>query len=262
MDRILQAAQFFAENRRTGRVADNLPPELRPAELSAAYAIQHALVEDLLQEHGGQTAGYKIACTNDAAKQLLNIDAPVFGRLLSSFVFRSPAMLKSDDFHVRCIESEYAFEIGADVPPAETPYTRETIADFVSAVIPSIEVVNHHFTDWSKVGGIVLAADNAIHGAWICGEPNQQWHQLDLENDHVRLAVNGNTVTTGSGANVLGHPLNVLAWLANDLPERGLQLKQGDFVTTGITTDVYLAQAGDKLEAEFAGLGSVELSFE
>jgi 2-keto-4-pentenoate hydratase len=78
----------------------------------------------------------------------------------------------------------------------------------------------------------------------------------------VTLAVGGKIVTSGSGSNVLGHPLNVLGWLAGELPKYGLELRQGDFVTTGITTDVYLAQAGDSLEADFGQAGRIKLEFD
>jgi len=60
---------------------------------------------------------------------------------------------------------------------------------------------------------------------------------------------------------VLEHPLNALAWLANELPKFGLQLSAGDYVTTGLTTEVYAATPGDQVTADFGPLGSVELKF-
>lgn len=256
------AAAIFVENRRTNHTVDSLPAELRPRDLAAAYAIQQAVVERLIEDHGGRVAGYKIACTNESAQQLLNIDAPLFGRLLSSFVHASPARITASDYHVRVIETEYAFQMGSDVPPQEMPYTRQSIAEFVSAVLPSIEIVNHHFTDWTRVGGFVLAADNAIHGAWVHGKPKTNWHNLDLESDEVRLTVNRKRAAVGCGGNVLGHPLAALAWLANELPKFNLSLKAGDYVTTGTAADVYAAQPGDRIMASFGRLGRVELSVE
>jgi 2-keto-4-pentenoate hydratase len=57
----------------------------------------------------------------------------------------------------------------------------------------------------------------------------------------------------------LEHPLNALAWLANELPRGGRSLQAGEFVTTGTCTDVYTAQAGDEIRADFGALGSVEI---
>ena len=72
---------------------------------------------------------------------------------------------------------------------------------------------------------------------------------------------NGDVQTEGSGAAVLGNPLDVMAWLADELPRFGRRLQAGDMVTTGVTTGVFEAVAGDVLEAEFDGVGSVASSF-
>ena len=68
----------------------------------------------------------------------------------------------------------------------------------------------------------------------------------------------GNTVW---GRNVLGGPLRAMAWLANHLQQRGMQLQRGELVTTGTATSVYYANAGDELLVDFGDLGSVSLSF-
>jgi len=60
---------------------------------------------------------------------------------------------------------------------------------------------------------------------------------------------------------VLGHPLNALEWLVNSLGARGLGLKAGQYVTTGVTTEVYMAQRGDRIMADFGAVGAVELTF-
>jgi 2-keto-4-pentenoate hydratase len=78
----------------------------------------------------------------------------------------------------------------------------------------------------------------------------------------VTLVVNGQRTFPGSGAAVLGNPLNVVAWLANELPRFGRRLRRGDRVTTGVTTDIYLAEPGDRLTADFGALGRVALDFE
>ena len=71
------------------------------------------------------------------------------------------------------------------------------------------------------------------------------------------MTVNGKVLREGNGSNVLGHPLNALEWLVNHLSERGLGLKAGQYVTTGVTTEVYMAQRGDRITADFGAVGSV-----
>ena len=52
----------------------------------------------LLEESGGGAIGYKVACTNPIAQEALKIDRPLFGRLLSSTTFGSPAALPAERF--------------------------------------------------------------------------------------------------------------------------------------------------------------------
>jgi 2-keto-4-pentenoate hydratase len=105
-------------------------------------------------------------------------------------------------------------------------------------------------------------ADNAIHGAWVAGEPSTDWRGIDFPTHPVSLAINDQRTLTGSGAAVLGNPLTVVAWLATELPRFGRRLRRGDRVTTGITTDIYLAEPGDRLVADFGPLGRAALEFE
>ena len=98
-----------------------------------------------------------------------------------------------------------------------------TIAEHIDALIPGIEIVDYRFESWA-VGALRIAADNAIHGWWLRGEPVTDWRGHDLAASAVSVTRNGELVTTGSGAAVLGHPLNVMAWLADELPRFGFEL--------------------------------------
>jgi 2-keto-4-pentenoate hydratase len=129
-------------------------------------------------------------------------------------------------------------------------------------VIPSIEIVDHRYHDWKTVGAASLLADNAIHGCWVPGAPTADWRTIDFARHPTALTINGARTLPGSGAAVLGNPLTVVAWLANELPKFGRRLRKGDRVTTGLTTDVYLAEPGDRLEADFGPLGRVALTFD
>jgi 2-keto-4-pentenoate hydratase len=254
-----EAADTLLDMRRTGRIEPDLPEDLRPADLSAAYAIQ-ALVVDGLLSNGAQPIGYKCACTSEIAQRALGIGRPVFGRLLSQTTSPTGVELPAARFTHRVIEAEFGFRMAQDVPVRAGGYTPESIAPYVEAVTPAIEIVDYRYTDWA-VGALAIAADNAIHGWWIEGDPVTSWHDIDLGSTEVTVRSNGEVVTTGSGANVLDHPLNALAWLADELPRFGGQLRADDQVTTGVATDVFEADRGDIITAEFAGLGSVELTF-
>jgi 2-keto-4-pentenoate hydratase len=210
---------------------------------------------------GGRRIGYKAACTSPIAQAALEVDGPLFGQLMSHSSRPSGSTLAAAGFVHRVIEAEFAFRMGADAIPQAGGHTIESIAACIDAVIPAIEVVDYHYVTWT-IGALQVAADNAIHGAWVYGDPVTDWETLDLSVAGVTVRVNGEVVTTGSGAAVLGHPLTVMAWLADELPRFGLQLRAGDVVTTGVTTDVFEATVGDEIEARFDGIGSVAVRFE
>ena len=59
----------------------------------------------------------------------------------------------------------------------------------------------------------------------------------------------------------MGHPFNVLAWLANSLIERGRELQAGEFVLTGSLVETQWYQAGDVVRVEIDSLGAAEMQF-
>lgn len=253
------AANELLDMRRTHRIETDLPDRLRPRDLSEAYDVQRRLVAAMAAD-GDPPIGYKVACTSSIAQQALRIDRPLFGRVMAHTTSSSGAELRARDFVHRVVEAEFGFRVGCDVPPVAGGHTVDTISDCIDAVIPAIEIVDYRYEAWT-IGALQVAADNAIHGWWVHGEPVEDWHPLDLRTAGVAVQLNGDVVTTGSGAAVLGDPLTVMAWLANELPLFGLALCDGDVVTTGVTTDVFEAAAGDAVVAEFAGVGTVDLRF-
>jgi 2-keto-4-pentenoate hydratase len=260
MDRIVAACDYLLDLRQKKVRVAALPAEIVPRSLAEGYEVQELLVQKLLEQKGGKAIGYKIACTSALAQQALGVTAPFFGVLLSATTFANGAKVRGSDHLVRCVEAEFGFEMAADVPGGPA-YTAESIQEFIGTAIPSIEIVDHRYENWQVVGAPSLLADNAIHGVWVTGEPYAKWRDLDFATHPTTLIVNRTERFPGSGAAVLGNPLNVVAWLANELPKFGRKLQKGDKITTGLTTGVYLANPGDHLTADFGVMGRVEMGF-
>lgn len=252
------AAEFLYRLRSDGEIAAGIPTELRPESPAEAYAIQDSLVE-LLQQEGAdaKTIGYKVACTNRAIQAMFGLENPLFGRLLSNRHYSSPAKVDGELLVTRCIEAEFAFVISKDVPADGHHFNIENIGEYIEAVLPAIEIVETHYENWTEAGALQLVADNAIHGVWIAGSAVTAWQRFTYATHPVQLIVDGVVTREGSGGNVLGNPLTVVCWLANELPRYGKRLRRGEYVTTGLTTEVYLARPGETLTADFGPLGSV-----
>jgi 2-keto-4-pentenoate hydratase len=259
---IESAARLLSGARINRQRLAELPGEIRPKTLAEAYCCQDALVQQLLDRYGGGIVGYKIACTNASAQAQLNVTGPFHGKLLSAFCFDSPARLRADEFFMRVVEAEFAFLMARDLSSTSAPLQREEIAAAIEGVVPSIEIVDSRFEDWTAIGVLPLIVDNACNAAWVKGPLQKDWQGIDLGAQRVRLVVNGKVLREGAGSAVLGHPLNALQWLADSLASRGLGLKAGQYITTGVTTEVYMAERGDRITADFGPAGAAEVSFE
>lgn len=232
-----------------------------PVDVRSAYLEQAGVVRTWLGRLGGEFAGYKVACTNAIAQKHLGTDGPFFGRLFAATVWDSPVTVDASPFFMRVIEPEFGFQMAADLPPRAEPYAREEVADAVGLLLPAIEIVDSRYEEWTTAGLRALIVDNACHGGWVRGPKTADWRTLDLAAHPVRLFLNGKEVASGTGAAVLGHPLNALTWLANRLTEFGSGLRAGDYVSTGVCTDICFADPGDRLLADYGTLGQIDLSF-
>ena len=106
-----------------------------------------------------------------------------------------------------------------------------------------------------------MIADNALDAGAIIGDPVNNWKALNLPALVATTAINGTIAGRGTGADMMGDPINVVVWLANALSRRRLGLKAGEFVFTGSMVDIVWVQAGDQVVTSVLGLGSVDCVF-
>jgi 2-keto-4-pentenoate hydratase len=254
---IAEACAQFRRARDGGSLLAGLPEVCRPASLDDGYAIQEAFVAGC----GQPVAGWKVGATAAASQRLFGIDAPFYGPVLAPVVFASPAELSAAAFPMRGIECEFAFQLAADFEPRERLYEPDEAAERVSAPIPAIEVVSPRLDHPIKHGAPSAVADCGVNGALVLGAPTFDWQTLDLAAHEVRLEIDGELKASGTGALVLGHPLNVLAWFVNSYTARGRTLPAGQIVSTGTTTGLVILEPGQTAVGDFGVLGRVSVSF-
>ena len=111
------------------------------------------------------------------------------------------------------------------------------------------------------MGAPTLIADDFFAAGCVLGPSVPRSSVPDLKAVKGRALVNGEEVSQGTGADVLGHPHNALAWLANHLAAEGKSLHAGQLVLTGSLVKTLWLKAGDKVRMELDGLGVVEAEF-
>ena len=74
------------------------------------------------------------------------------------------------------------------------------------------------------------------------------------------MTINGQPAGEGKGGDVLGHPLEALAWLANPLADRGRSLQKDMIVMTGSIVSTKFLNQGDEVSFAIDTLGDVRLT--
>lgn len=246
---------------RTGRPPlAELEERIRPDTLDDAYAIQTLLNERLRGAEFGPLVGYKIGCTTPIMQNYLGIPHPCAGAMFGKTVFTGTGRYRRKELHRPGVECEIAIDIAADISALPDP-TPEGIAPFLGAARASIELVDDRWIDFSKVSTPSLITDNFFNAGCVVGPPGDI-DPLDLGTISGRMIINGNAVGAGTGADILGHPLNALIWLAGHQIRQGEPLRAGQIVTLGSIVRTVWIEAGDRVVADLDGLGRCALELD
>jgi 2-keto-4-pentenoate hydratase len=259
--RIDAAARALLAVPHVGPLLDGLPERLRPLSRTEAYAVQTRVAELRAQD----TVGWKIAATSIAGQRHINVAGPLAGRILRDRLVDDPSAISLAGNAMCLAEIEFVFVLGAALAPRDRAYTRAEVRDAVGTVHLGVELPDTRYSTVTEVGELQLIADNACSHQFLLGpEASPLWERLPLDECPVAGTVTGPSGTRsaeGSGANVLGHPLEALTWLVNELSAQGVPLQPGQFVTTGTCCTPIPLEPGDTLTATWGALGTTTCSF-
>jgi 2-oxo-3-hexenedioate decarboxylase/2-keto-4-pentenoate hydratase len=257
ISKVETAADEIARARLSGQRLKPLHPFLRPADEAAAYAVQAALHERL-EPTLGKRVGYKIACTTPVMQEYLGIRSPCSAGVFAGGVHKSGVELRFDDYRRIGVECEIAVRLSRDLSGGRKPFTAERVGEAVAAYMPAIEIVDDRYADWRKTDTPTLIADDFFAAGCVLGEP------VADPGDPAALigttTINGVEAGRGVGADVMGHPLNALAWIATSLTERGRHLREGEIVLLGSLVETKWLERGDDVVIDVTGLGRVDFS--
>lgn len=253
------AADILARARLDGALVAPLPAACRPATITEGYAIQHLLHARLAAAGRGGFGVQKIGCTTPVMQDYMGIDHPCAGAIRETGVHRDAADLRHGDFRRVGVECEIAVRLSADLGREGAPFTRDGVAAAVGACMVAIEIVDDRYTDFTTLGTPTLIADDFFAAGCVLGAPVEDWRALDLAAARGTMTVNGADAGTGTGAAVMGHPLEALAWLARARHQEGRPLAAGDTVLTGSIVKTRWLDAGSTVVVAVEGLGEVSL---
>jgi len=232
--------------------------EKQPAiTIDDAYRVMLALANHKTGK-GDRLIGYKAAYTSKAMQRANGMDEPIVGCLMRSGLVEesTPIRIKAG---IRTIcEPEIAVLLKRDL--AGPGVSLLDAIGAVEGVFPAIEVA-----DWS-VGGKQRSRQMgiAIHkstGGIVIGRPLTALAGIDLRLEGAVIRLNGEPRGSGTGVEVLGDPIGVVAAIANLVGRYGATLKAGMILMTGSLVEAVEVTPGDSVHVEFTRLGSVRARF-
>ena len=220
--------------------------------LDDAYRIQLALID---RRAGARRVGWKVGLTARAIQQQFGVHEPVFGCLLADGRLDTGHVFRGDALIAPGFENELCIVMGRDLAPDATP---ADVAAAVARVHPAFEIIE---TRGDLTSQLALAlADNAQQKAFVLGPVVDRAALPELDRVTVSVRINGSEAAAADGSAVLGHPYNSITWLAAKLAQFGERVKAGDYIMSGSFTRQFPLTAGDRIEAAFAGIGTVTAS--
>ncbi len=223
-----------------------------------AYEIQLINIRARL-DSGARVIGHKVGLSSEAMQKMMGVDEPDYGHLLADMEVFEDVPVDTSKFLFPRVEVEVGFILADDLPGAGC--TEDDVLAATAAFAPSIELIDTRIKDW-KIALCDTIADNASSAGWVLGPQRVSPKDIDIKTIDAVLTRNGEVVAEGRSDAVLGNPVTAVAWLARKVDSFGVRLRAGDIVLPGSCTRAIDARPGDDFVADFAGLGSVRLSFE
>ena len=255
---LARTADMLGQARMAAQLVPEIPRADIPQTISDGYAAQAELHRYFCDRTGGTLAGWKVGATTSDMRAYLGVEGPAYGRILSENVHTSGDVLAASTFCNPGVECEIAVRIGTDAK--EEIYSRDTIGGIIDALLPAIEIVENRYRDFLALGTPMLIDDDFFHKACVLGSPITEWRDIDLSTVKGRTLIDGVEKGSDTGADVMGHPLEAIAWLANTLASHGERLIAGQVVLIGsMATVIWIDTPAATADVTLKNLGAVRI---
>lgn len=237
----------------TTKITDDHPD----MEWEDAYRIQNEIKRRKIAR-GHRIIGLKAGLTSWAKMKQMSISTPIFGFLSDSFALADGAQCPISELIHPKVEPEIVF-----VTKALLKGPGCHVADVLAAtdfVMAGIEVIDSRYRDF-KFDLKSVVADNCSSSRFVLGSVARNLDGLDLRTLGVVFEKNGQVMSLGAGAAVLGHPAIAVAMLANHLGQYGEEIPAGTMILSGGITEAISVAAGDAIHLRAQGLGTTSLRF-
>lgn len=262
------AVQQWVASYEARQPAANPAPDLSDAD----SACTRAKFTQALEAKGRQVIGYKAGLTNPAVQKRFRTDKPVWGKLYAGMLLQSGSTVPAGFGARPLFEADMLVRVkDARIQQATTPWevlqSIDAIAPFIE--LPDLMVQAPPQLNGAGVGAINVGARLGVMGQILPVPAYRAERYALLEQlksmDVVVTEAAGAVLARGKGADILGHPLQAVVWLAQALQQEGGQLRAGDWVSLGSFSPLMPPKSGQSVQVRYEGvpgLQSVSVRFE
>lgn len=230
-------------------------------DMDTARTVQAGLVGLLAEDY--QRAGYKVGLTDRKAQEMFGISQPLVGVLFKQMLRQDGAVIALDSATSLLVELDLLARVSsAGINRAASV---EQVARHIDAIVPFIELPDALFRlDGGNAAALLMAGN--VGARWgVAGMPVTAVAAQDLverlPSMTFRLTTDtGEVLREGRGDRILGHPLNSILYLLEELRLRNETLKQGDLISLGAIGGPVKAERGRRYTAQYSGFGAGDFS--
>lgn len=221
-----------------------------------AAAVQMAALDTYTDDF----AGYALVGTSELSRQSLGLRSPIYTPLADRAHFGDGWRIRLPQGAIGA-QCELAFTLGRAFPEGGERIDRHSAADAILACQPAIGLLGRRVRPGPE-SELAAVADFALHVATICGPLVEPTDKDCLDRSVMTARIDGKTVVAAKAVAILGHQLEALVWLAQELSRHNRQLNAGDVVATGSCAPILQVLPGQHLTVEFDTIGTASCWFD
>ncbi|MEZ5616348.1 MAG: hypothetical protein R3E35_14180 [Rhodocyclaceae bacterium] len=244
-------SQQLAANFKAMQPTSGLSKEMSMEE---AVRIRDGLVSELSASHG-KVVGYKAGLTNPMVQKRFGTNSPVRGVLLEKMLLGDGAVVPAKFGAIPFFEADLAVVVKDEgVNQAKTP---AEVMKHLSSIRPFIELPDLVTAKEQPLSAAVITSFNVGARLGVLGKPIAPAPEMVDALGKMSVVMqdqDGKVLAKVPGAAILGHPLNAVIWLAQDVAKSGGRLKAGDILSLGSFTPPKFQKAGMTITVTYEGL--------
>lgn len=213
-------------------------------------ACGYAHFREGLEDPFGRPVGVKVGFTSKPAQEAFGVPGPVAGALFAPMILADGQPVSLSGSRSPLYEADLIVTV-AD-PAITQATTREQVAAALDEVRPFVELPDIALAEGLKPTGPIMATYGVLPWRGVMGQgvkiADLPDPVADLSALTVDLKVNGESVGTGTGEMLLGHPLDVVLWLVQ---QGSYDMPAGTIISLGSLGKLTPATPGLNIQADY-----------